>query len=66
MSFLQKQKNTIIRTGYMSEIDQFLREFDKNRPLKGSRLQEVEKHKKIFAKRDGFVEEQENLIWEKF
>ncbi|MBN9287481.1 MAG: hypothetical protein BGO43_01995 [Gammaproteobacteria bacterium 39-13] len=57
----------IKRTGYVSEIDQFLRDFDKNRAqFPDSRLKEIEKHKKIFAKRDGVVDETKDLIWKDF
>lgn len=57
----------IKRTGYMSEIDQFLREFDQKRTtLPDSCIKEIEKHKKIAAKRDGIVEEQDNFIWKEF
>lgn len=55
------------RTGFMTEIDQFLREFDKKRTtLPAARVKEVKKHEKIFAKRDGVVEEEAPIIWKNF
>ncbi|MFI4937026.1 MAG: CBU_0585 family protein [Candidatus Berkiellales bacterium] len=57
----------IYRTGYISEIDAFLREFDQKRTkFPESRRKEVEKFKKIFAKRDGTVQEQADFIWKEF
>ncbi|MCS5711756.1 CBU_0585 family protein [Candidatus Berkiella aquae] len=62
-----KAIKSIQRTGYVSEIDQFLRDHDKNRQSFGeSRKKEVEKHQRIFAKRDNVVEEEASPIWEKF
>lgn len=57
----------IIREGYISELDLFMQQFDKDHPDFGaSRLKEIEKHKKIAAKRDGIVGKSKPLIWEKF
>ncbi|HRE32445.1 MAG TPA: hypothetical protein PLD88_10765 [Candidatus Berkiella sp.] len=62
-----KAIKNIQRTGYVSEIDQFLRDHDKNRQSFGeSRQKEVEKHQRISAKRDNVVEEEASPIWEKF
>ena len=50
-----KTSKKIFRTDFMSDVDQFLRRFDEKRahlPLPVGRLQEVAKHKAIFAKRD--------------
>lgn len=58
---------SIQRTGYVSEIDQFLKDFDQKNPhFPQSRVQEIAKFKKIFAKRDGVVEPKKPVIWEKF
>ncbi len=47
----------IQRTGYTSDIDQFLREFDKKRThIPDSVTKEIEKSKRISEKRDGIVE----------
>lgn len=57
----------IIRSGYMSEIDIFLKDFDKNRKaLPTSRQKEIEKHQKIFAKRDKVLPEDDNPLWQGF
>ena len=59
--------NKIHKTGYISEVDKFLRNFDKNRQqFPESRLKEVAKYKKIYAKRDGTVTEEKSAIWEGF
>lgn len=66
---IKKQQNTkgLYRTDYMSEIDIFLREFDENRKtLPASRIQEVNKHLAVVAKRDGIVLEDTNVIWKEF
>lgn len=45
-----------IDKAYVSEHDLFLHRFDKEHPQKSkSQLKEIEKHKKIFALRDGAV-----------
>lgn len=42
-----------IKTGFVSEIDQFFHNFDKNRAsLPASRLEEIRKYKVITYKRD--------------
>ncbi len=57
----------IQRTGYMSEIDKFLREFNQNRSqVPDSVVKEVEKHKKIAAKRDKVADEETSPIWKDF
>lgn len=57
----------IQRTGYMSEIDTFLREFNQNRSqIPDSVKKEVEKHKKIADKRDRVVDENSSPIWKDF
>lgn len=60
--FGKKQKKN-----YVSEFEKFFRAFDKNRSdLPLSRKREVEKHRKIFQKRDHVVEDNKTFIWEKF
>lgn len=62
---MEKQK--LMRTGFMSEIDIFLKDFDKNRKtIPTSRQKEIDKHQKIFAKRDNIVAEEENPLWQGF
>jgi hypothetical protein len=57
----------MIREGYVSDLDQFLKEFDLTHPdFCASRITEIEKFKKIAAKRDGVVKEQPSKLWEKF
>ena len=56
----------IIRKGYTSELDHFLKKFDETHPLSDTQIKEIEKHKRIAAKRDGIVEEQESFIWKEF
>lgn len=48
------KKQGLIRKGYISELDQFLQEFDKKHSQFGeSRLKEIKKHQEgIFKKRD--------------
>lgn len=63
----EKKIKNMQRTGYVSEVDQFLRDHDKNCQSFGeSRKKEVSKHQRIFAKRDAVVEEQVSPLWEKF
>lgn len=63
----EKKIKSIQRTGFVSEIDQFLREYDQNCQSFGeSRKKEINKHARIFAKRDAVVEEESSKIWEKF
>jgi len=63
----EKKIKTIQRTGYLSEIDQFLRDYDAAHPNYGaSRQKEIQKHERIFAKRDAVVEEESSAIWTKF
>ena len=63
----KKCKKGLFKTGYVSEIDRFLREFDANRrELPPARLQEIAKAKKIAAKRDGVVEGSKNTLWKAF
>lgn len=63
----EKKIKSIQRTGYVSEVDQFLRDYDKNCQSFGeSRKQEVSKHQRIFVKRDAVIEEQASPLWEKF
>ena len=57
----------IQRTGYTSDIDQFLIEFDKKRTqIPDSVTKEIEKNKRIAEKRDGIVEEKDSPIWKDF
>ena len=59
--------NQIQRTGYISELDQFLREFDQNRTeFPPERLREIAKAKKISDKRDRIVDEGQDFIWKNF
>lgn len=59
--------NKIVRTGFMTEIDQFLRNYDKNRStLPDSIRKEIEKAKRIALKRDQVVEEEVNPILKDF
>lgn len=47
------KENAIYRKGYMSELDRFFHDFDKNRTdFPPSRLKEVAKHQRIFEMRD--------------
>ncbi|MGE3317694.1 MAG: CBU_0585 family protein [Candidatus Berkiella sp.] len=63
----EKKVETIQRTGYVSEIDQFLRDYDVKHPSFGdSRQKEIQKHQRIFAKRDAAVEEEASSIWKEF
>lgn len=42
----------IQRSGFVSEIDQFLRAYDKKHPPHDTRVKECAKFKKIYDKRD--------------
>jgi hypothetical protein len=54
-------------TYYTSELDIFLKEYNKNHPkLSASQRQEVEKYRKIFEMRDGKTVEQPSDMWDKF
>jgi hypothetical protein len=60
-------KNKMQRTGFISELDQFLQDFDKNRSaVPDSCQKELEKHRKIAEKRDGIVEDNDSPIWKDF
>ncbi len=60
-------KRGIIRTGFMTEIDQFLRDYDKNRKnVPDSVRKEMEKSRKVAMKRDNVVEETLNPILKDF
>lgn len=60
-------KKKIYRSGYISEIDRFLRDFDENRTeLPLARQMEQARHQQIAAKRDGIVEQPDNFIWKDF
>lgn len=64
---MTKAINKLQRTGYVSEVDAFLRDFNKNRTeLPSSVENEIKKHEKIFAKRDRIVEEAPDFIWKDF
>lgn len=57
----------IQKTGYQSEIDQFIREFNQKRTkIPPSVEKEIKKHQAIFAKRDIVATESESLIWKDF
>lgn len=55
------------KSGYQSEIDKFFHEFDEKRkqdPI--ARVQEINKFKPIFEKRDFPIEEEKPQIWKDF
>lgn len=57
----------IYRTQYTSEIDNFLREYDKKHPeITRAREPEIKKHLAIATKRDRAVEEESSFIWKNF
>lgn len=57
----------IQKTGYMSDIDVFLRDYDKKNPkMVESRIKEIEKHQKIFEKRDNEIDQKDDFISEHF
>jgi hypothetical protein len=59
--------NKIQRTGYTSDIDKFLRDYNQNRKeIPDSVQKEVRKAQKIAEKRDGVVEENDSPIWKDF
>lgn len=63
----EKKIKTIQRIGFVSEIDQFLRDYDNSHHAMGvSKQKEIKKHQRIFAKRDAVVEDETPVIWEKF
>lgn len=48
-----EKRQGILRKGYVSELDQFLTDFDKSHPQYcAERLREIAKHKRIFEMRD--------------
>lgn len=52
-----------INRKFVSEIDQFLAEFDKTHPQKSvSQLEEIKKHEQIFKLRDGVVKKKSDLL----
>lgn len=56
---MAKQK---IDRNYVSEIGQFIKDFDKKNPVKSKSQQaEIDKHNKVFAKRDGVVKDKSKL-----
>lgn len=57
----------VIKTDFLTEIDAFLREYEKNRThFPASRQREVKKYGDIYAKRDGVVAAPEKKIWKDF
>lgn len=51
---------------YVSDIDQFLKDFDRNHPEKTqSQIEEVKKHKRVFYRRDHKVNDND-IPWEDF
>ncbi len=57
----------IQRTGFTSDIDDFLREFNQNRSqVPDSVTKEVQKAKKIADRRDKVVAENTSPIWKDF
>ncbi|MCS5708933.1 hypothetical protein CC99x_008470 [Candidatus Berkiella cookevillensis] len=56
-----------LKKDYVSDFDAFFRAFDEKRTkLPPSRIKEVEKHKKIFDKRDNPAEDDAPTIWKSF
>lgn len=53
---------------YTSELDQFLAQYDKSHPkLSASQQKEIEKHNRIFEKRDTTLQKQpKKAIWDNF
>ncbi|MFO1257413.1 MAG: CBU_0585 family protein [Gammaproteobacteria bacterium] len=65
MSNLKDKK--VYKSGYISEIDKFFHEFDRNRiEFPESRKQEVRKYQAIFNRRDYAIEVEPVQGWEKF
>lgn len=57
----------VYKSGYISEIDKFFHEFDRNRiEFPESRKQEVKKYQAIFNRRDHAIEDEPAQGWEKF
>ena len=51
---------------YVSDIDQFLKDFDRNHPEKTeSQIEEINKHKRVFYRRDHKVDDND-IPWEDF
>ena len=51
---------------YVSDIDQFLKDFDHNHPEKTeSQRHEIKKHERVFRKRDCKIED-EDIPWQDF
>jgi hypothetical protein len=60
-------KKGIVRSGFMTEIDQFLRNYDENRTQVPDSVQkEQAKHQKIALRRDKILEETINPIFKDF
>lgn len=64
--------STSLKRDYVSELDQFLQDFDQNHPQKSaSQQREIAKHKNIADLRDDVIEKasktsQEKNLWKKF
>ena len=53
--------------GYVSDIDNFLKDFDKKHEKSLSQLQEIAKHERIFKLRDDpNAERVETVLWQDF
>jgi hypothetical protein len=65
---LESVMNKSILTGYVSEIDKLLEDFDKNNPsLSTSQRKECEKHRRIVLLRDTINKsENKSNLWEGF
>lgn len=51
---------------YVSDIDQFLKDFDRNHPEKTeSQHQEIKKHERVFRLRDNKIKDND-IPWEDF
>lgn len=59
-----------IMTSYVSEIDQFLQDFDKSHPEKSlSQQKEIAKHQRVYRLRDNAAESEVSTreeLWDKF
>jgi hypothetical protein len=64
--------STSLKRDYVSELDQFLQDFDQQHPVKSaSQQREIAKHKNIAEQRDHAIEKtsknsEEKNVWEKF
>lgn len=60
-------KSKLKKEGYQSELDAFFHQFDdKRNEFPQSRLNEIQKHRVLFNKRDNPVEEETSKLWSGF